>query len=57
MLKWALIFALISLVAAIFGFGGIVTAGADIAKILFLIFVALCVLFLALSVYNARNIR
>ncbi len=44
MLKWAVIFLLIALVAALFGFTDIASASAGIAKILFGIFL---VLFLA----------
>jgi uncharacterized membrane protein YtjA (UPF0391 family) len=46
MLRWALIFLVISIVAAIFGFGGISAAAAGIAKVLFFIFVALFVILL-----------
>ena len=41
MLKWALVFLLIAIVAGIFGFGGIAAASATIAKILFGIFLVL----------------
>jgi len=41
MLKWAVIFLLIAIVAGIFGFGGIAAASATIAKILFGIFLVL----------------
>ena len=34
LLKWALIFLVVSLIAALFGFGGIAAASADIARIL-----------------------
>jgi uncharacterized membrane protein YtjA (UPF0391 family) len=44
MLKWAVIFLIIALVAAVFGFTDIAAASAGIAKILFAIFL---VLFLA----------
>lgn len=44
MLKWAVIFLVIALVAALFGFTDIASASAGIAKILFGIFL---VLFLA----------
>jgi uncharacterized membrane protein YtjA (UPF0391 family) len=44
MLRWMLIFLLISVVAAIFGFGGIAAGAASVAKILFFIFVALFVI-------------
>jgi len=38
MLKWALIFFIVAIVAALFGFTGIAAAAAGIAKILFFIF-------------------
>lgn len=49
MLKWALIFFLVAIVAAVFGFGGIASASAGIAQILFFIFL---VLFLVAIVMN-----
>jgi uncharacterized membrane protein YtjA (UPF0391 family) len=44
MLRWALAFFIIALVAAIFGFGGIALAAAGIAKILFFLFLVLFLL-------------
>jgi uncharacterized membrane protein YtjA (UPF0391 family) len=41
MLHYALVFLLIAIVAAIFGFGGIAVTSAYIAKILFLVFLVL----------------
>jgi uncharacterized membrane protein YtjA (UPF0391 family) len=41
MLYYALVFLLISILAAIFGFGGIAIASAGIAKILFFVFIVL----------------
>jgi uncharacterized membrane protein YtjA (UPF0391 family) len=41
MLYWALVFFVIALVAAVFGFTGISVAAAGIAKILFFVFLAL----------------
>ena len=41
MLGWALTFFIIALIAAVFGFGGIASAAAGIAKVLFFIFVVL----------------
>ena len=46
LLKWALIFFLVSIVAGVFGFTGISAATADVAKILFYIFLAICVVLL-----------
>jgi uncharacterized membrane protein YtjA (UPF0391 family) len=56
LLKWALIFFLISIVAAIFGFTGISAATADIARILFYIFVAIFILLLILGLTIARSV-
>jgi len=41
MLRWALVFFIVALVAAVLGFTGIAVAAAGIAKILFFLFVAL----------------
>jgi uncharacterized membrane protein YtjA (UPF0391 family) len=47
-LGWALIFLTVAGVAAIFGFGGVATAAAGIAKLLFFLFLAIfAALFLA----------
>jgi uncharacterized membrane protein YtjA (UPF0391 family) len=55
MLKWAFVFLIISLVAALFGFSGIAAGAADIAKVLFFIFLAICVILflLGLTVYKS----
>lgn len=44
MLRWALTFFIFSLVAALFGFGGIAATTSGIAQILFYIFIVLFVL-------------
>lgn len=44
MLKWNIIFLVLAVIAAIFGFGGVVPGVADIAKIIFFIFLALFVI-------------
>lgn len=48
-LNWAAIFLIIALIAAFFGFGGIASESAYIARILFAIFV---VLFLVVIISN-----
>jgi uncharacterized membrane protein YtjA (UPF0391 family) len=55
LLKWALIFFLISVVAGVFGFGGISAASADVARILFYIFVAIFVILLLLGLTIFRG--
>lgn len=44
MLRWALIFLIIALIAAVFGFGGIAADAAWFAKILFFVFLILFVI-------------
>jgi uncharacterized membrane protein YtjA (UPF0391 family) len=41
MLRWAIAFLIIALIAAVFGFGGVAAAATDIARILFLVFIVL----------------
>jgi uncharacterized membrane protein YtjA (UPF0391 family) len=50
MLKWALFFFIISIVAAAFGFTGISEATAGIAKILFFIFIVVFLVLLVLGI-------
>jgi uncharacterized membrane protein YtjA (UPF0391 family) len=54
-LKWALIFFLVSMVAGILGFTGISAASADVARFLFYVFavIFLVLLFLGLTVFRA----
>ena len=53
-LKWALIFFLVSVVAGIFGFTGILAASADVARFLFYFFVVifLVLLILGLTIFR-----
>jgi uncharacterized membrane protein YtjA (UPF0391 family) len=51
MLKWAVVFLIIAIVAGIFGFTGIEAASASIAKVLFGIFLVLFVGALALGLF------
>lgn len=57
MLKWALIFFLISVVAGVMGFTGVAVGAAEIAKILFFIALTLFVLFLLVGLFVARRLR
>ena len=43
MLHYSVVFLLIALVAAVFGFGGIAAGAVEIAKILFFIFAAMAI--------------
>lgn len=54
MIKWAIIFAVVALVLAILGFGGLAGAFFEIAKILFWIAVIIAILLfvLGLTIYK-----
>lgn len=56
MLRWALIFFIISIVAAVFGFGGISEAASDVAQILFYIFLGIFVVMLILGLVAGRRL-
>jgi uncharacterized membrane protein YtjA (UPF0391 family) len=43
MLRWAIVFLIVAIVAAAFGFGLAVTAFASLARLLFWLFLILCV--------------
>ncbi len=57
MLKWALIFFLVSVVAGVFGFTGIAVGAAEISKILFFIFLVLFSIFLVAGLLAVNKLR
>jgi uncharacterized membrane protein YtjA (UPF0391 family) len=54
MLYWTLVFLVVAMVAAVFGFTGIYVAAAEIAKILFFIFLVLFIVSLVAGGLNRR---
>ncbi len=56
MLRWAVIFLVIALVAALFGFTGIAVAAAGIAKFLFFLFLVICLIFFIIGISAGRRI-
>jgi uncharacterized membrane protein YtjA (UPF0391 family) len=56
MLYWALVFFVVALVAAVFGFGGIAATAAGIAKILFFVFLVLFAIALLTGLMRRRPI-
>ena len=54
MLRWALMFLVVALVAALFGFTNVAGTSMDIAKILFFVFL---VLFVVSLVFGSRTTR
>jgi uncharacterized membrane protein YtjA (UPF0391 family) len=55
MLSWALLFLVIALIAALFGFGGIAGGAATIAQVLFFIFLVLFVVSLIANAVRGRG--
>ena len=55
MLYWTLVFFIISLIAALFGFTGIAVAAAGIAKILFFIFLVAFIVTVFLGIFRGRR--
>lgn len=56
MLRWALIFLVVALVAAVLGFTTIAGAAIDVAKILFWIFAVLFVISLVMHLVRGRGV-
>jgi uncharacterized membrane protein YtjA (UPF0391 family) len=57
LLKWAAIFLIIALIAAAFGFTGVAEGATEIAKVLFYIFLAMCLIFLVAGVVLAERVK
>jgi uncharacterized membrane protein YtjA (UPF0391 family) len=55
MLRLAILFLIIALIAAIFGFGGISLIAAEIARILFFIFLVLFIISLVAHLFYGRR--
>ena len=51
-LKWALIMLIVSVLAAFFGFTDLAAAGADVARVLFFIFIVVFLILLIVSAFS-----
>jgi uncharacterized membrane protein YtjA (UPF0391 family) len=56
LLKWALIFLVVAGIAAVFGFGGIAEGATDVAKVLFFLFLVVCLILLAMGVFTYKAV-
>jgi len=54
MLRYAVIFFIIAIIAGIFGFGGIAAGATEIAKVLFWIFVVIFVVSMVFGMLNKK---
>lgn len=55
MLRWALIFLVLALIAAAFGFGGLAATSAGIAKLLFWVFIIVFAISLIAGVATGKR--
>ena len=55
MLRFALVFLVVALIAALLGFGGLSIVAADIARILFFIFIVLFLISLIAHLFSGRR--
>jgi uncharacterized membrane protein YtjA (UPF0391 family) len=55
MLRWAILFFVLAVIASIFGFGGLSAAFAGVAKILFFLFVIVFIVFLLAGAVRGRR--
>lgn len=56
MLRWALGFLVVAIIAALLGFGGIAGASVEIAKFLFFVFVVGFLITLLLGMFSRRRV-
>jgi uncharacterized membrane protein YtjA (UPF0391 family) len=56
MIKWAIVFAIISIIAGVFGFTGIAAGSAAVAKILFFIALAIFIVLLLIGLFVGRRV-
>jgi uncharacterized membrane protein YtjA (UPF0391 family) len=56
MLRWAVVFLVVALIAAFLGFGGIAGAAAGMAQILFFVFLAVTVILFLLGLAGGRSV-
>lgn len=55
MLRWAITFLVIALIAAVLGFGGIAAVSMDVARLLFFVFIALFVVAVAIHALRGKS--
>ena len=56
LLKWAFVALIIAAIAALFGFTNIAAGAADVAKVLFFVFLALCVILFLAGAFAYREV-
>ena len=57
MIRWAIIFAIVALVLGLLGFGGVASAFAGLAKMLFFLAITIFVILLVLGLMAGKGIK
>ena len=57
MLSWSLAFFIVAIIAAVFGFGGIATGAAEIARVCFFFFIVIFAVSLVWGLFTGRRPR
>ena len=57
LLRWALIMLVVSIIAAVFGFTDLAAASADVARVLFYIFLVIFLVLLVMGLMAGRAVR
>ena len=55
MLRWALVFFIVAIIAGVFGFGGIASGAVDIARICFFFFIVIFLVSLVWGLLTGRR--
>jgi uncharacterized membrane protein YtjA (UPF0391 family) len=55
MLRWSLVFFIVAIIAAVFGFGGIAAGATEIARLLFFFFVVIFLVSLVWGLMTGRR--
>jgi len=56
LLRWALLFLVVAVIAAVFGFGNVAAGATEVAKVLFYIFLAICAILLIAGAMTYRAV-
>jgi len=56
MLRWSLIFFIVAIIAAVFGFGGVASGASEIARVLFFFFIVFFVVSLIWGLATGRRV-
>ncbi len=56
LLRWALLFFVVSIIAAVLGFGGVAEGAADLARVFFYLFMTIVIVLVILALATYRTL-